>query len=125
MGNKIVLKGYTVKPMIEEKEDGVLSIAAGDPCDGTPAEPGSSGDGEGESASSLAKTALSVALPVVLGVGAGLPFSATAAAATAFGAFANAPRAAAQTVSECELAPIEGKSENLVQVFLVSFVQRF
>ena len=122
-GNKVVFKGYTRKPVLEEQEGGILSVSAGDPCDGAApptGDPGPDGEGEPEDAAFSAKTALGFALPVALGVGAGLPMSASVAVGSALGFLAGAPRAAAQTVSECELAPIEGKPVLLITLYVTA-----
>jgi hypothetical protein len=83
-GNKIVLKGYTVEPIVTEY-DGTYEISQGEPCKDE--------DPTDDTLTSAATRALAFGLPMFLGQKAGLPAMATALAA-GFTAFA--PSAFAQ-----------------------------
>ena len=114
VGNKIVLKGFLVEPIIEVV-DGVVTVTAGEPCDGaveitkttedSEENKGPVLDGETAFASSAVTQFLGMSVPFLYGRSAGVGSTLfTVLALTS----SVSPLAFAQNVvSECDLVPIE------------------
>jgi hypothetical protein len=94
LGNKIVLKGYEVMPMVAS-EVGSMTVSAGEACDGAAPNPTST---------SSAARFLGFALPFLLGTTSGGVGSGIALGLA--GGMLGQAMVDAQTTQECELAPI-------------------
>ena len=99
MGNKIVLKGYSVQPVVTET-DSTIEIAQGEPC--------GEGDGTDRAPSAATRMATAFGFPMfVTMMGTTTSPKMGAVAATAVTAAWMAPSAWAQTTAECSSVPIE------------------
>jgi hypothetical protein len=104
--NKVVLRGFSREPMVV-MEGGVLTVSAGEPCDGSaPTADDSAGvPTTGTSSASAAFAFLNFGLPIFLGRG--VSSGVGSALLTTLALSASAPFAGAQETAACESVPIE------------------
>jgi hypothetical protein len=95
MGNKIVLKGFSTEPVVSIV-DGVVTVSAGEPCDGTAPTSPTAPTAPTESAAYMA-----MGLPFLFGRSAAGVLGSSLVGMTLLGRGASAQTAA------CQIAPIE------------------